>query len=138
MALGHVKSILEYEGEWRTPSHKLVAVVVAFHCDRKGTCRMTQVELAAHCVLSAQRVRDIMDDLCDGEILIRLGHGRYGIRYGFDRGNEMPTAKGAEAERIRLNEIKTPDQLIVFTKDGWPILEDNDEFMSKHPSWRES
>ena len=127
MGNGHVRDILEADGvDWGSASQKLVAVLMAYAADRKGICRQTQGEIAAKAVLSIRRVSDLIDSLCDLEVMARLGHGRYGVRFGLPIEGEQQTApspKGAEAERKRLWAICGHDQFIAFRPDGWPVLQ---------------
>ena len=127
MGLGHVKDILEADIEWASPSQKLVAVVMSYAADRKGICRLTQSELAAQTALSLRRVSDLIDGLCELAVMVRLGHGRYGIRFGLPENLQQPFPhpKGAQEEMERLLAIRRPEQSLVFNGDtGWPTLQD--------------
>ena len=126
MGINHTKEIFEAAMEWPTPSHKLTSLVMAYNADRKGVVRLTQEELGEQVGLSRQRISAIIDDLCDLEVIKRLGHGRYGLRFGLPAGSDdiLPAPKGADKEFERLLRIKQPGQGIAYRDDGWPVLND--------------
>ena len=126
MGINHTKEIFEASVEWPTPSHKLTSLVMAYSADRKGAVRLTQEELGEQVGLSRQRISAIMDDLCDLEVIKRLGHGRYGLRFGLPAGSDdiLPAPKGADKECERLLSIKQPGQGIAYRDDGWPVLDE--------------
>lgn len=135
MGVQHTKDIFETTIDWQTPTHKLLALVMAYNADRKGVIRLTQGEVAEEVGVSRQRVSTLLDDLCDLEVLKRLGHGRYGIRWGLpkdeDEREPLPSPKGAQTELKRLQAIRTPSQAIVWRKDGWPVLEEKAEVLAR-------
>ena len=99
MALGHLRGVMERGAmAWETPSHKLVALVAAYHADRRGIIRLTQGEIGEESGLSRRRVADIMDALCDQQVFARLGHGRYGVRFG----------KTVESPELELEHVPKP------------------------------
>lgn len=133
MGVNHLNEIYDAAIEWETPSHKLLAVTMAYYADKKGIVRLTQDELAEAVVLGRRRVSTLIDDLCDLGIIKRLGHGRYGMRFGLPKKDEdetLPSPKGATAELKRLQAIRTEEQGIVWRKDGWPILQDVKEVLA--------
>ncbi|MDA1189864.1 MAG: hypothetical protein O2854_09370 [Chloroflexi bacterium] len=129
MAIGHIKDIMEASVAWDSAAHKLTALVMAYSADRKGVIRLTQQEIAEEVMLSRRRVADLIDDLCEKGVLARLGHGRYGIRFGLpktDAWESAPQPKGAEEEYKRLQSIRKPgEEAIYWQADGWPILGPN-------------
>lgn len=130
MAIGHVKTImqaLEQDTiEWQTPSQKFVSILMAYHADRKGVVRLSQVELGDLASLSRQRISTIVDELCDLNIFVRLGHGRYGLRNETLANNLTPNLKGSGAELKRLEALvkDDPSKGLAFRQDGWPVLTD--------------
>lgn len=134
MGIGHVRTILEAtDVEWRTPTNKLVSVVVAFAADKRGICRSTQDEVAQEVGVSPRQVANAIDEMCEAHVLVRLGHGRYGVRYGLGPGDLSeqgpPVPKGANAEFLRLREIVKAEKAagkqlhgIQWNKQGMPVL----------------
>lgn len=134
MGIGHVRMVLEAGGlEWRTPTHKLLAIVLAFECDRRGICRSTQGELADAVGVSKRHVVTVLDELCENDVAVRLGHGRYGIRYGLseaeakEQGSPSPKGVGVEYARLKAiidaeKAVGPPKHKIVWGKDGMPKL----------------
>ena len=131
MGIGHVGNILEAGIEWEGASQKLLAVVVAYHADRRGICRLTQGELGEAVMIGRRRVADLLDGLCILGVLQRLQHGRYGLRYGLpvdEDSQRLPQPKGAREEELRLRALRQPHQYIAYRRDGWPVLENENEF----------
>ena len=139
MGINHTKEIFEAYVEWPTPSHKLVALMMAYVADRRGVIRDTQGGLAHAVGLSRQRINTIIDDLCRLEVIKRLGHGRYGLRFGlptekeeeFDHSRILPHPRGADTEVKRIMGIlqreREEDQErhgIAWRPDGWPVMTD--------------
>lgn len=131
MGQGHVRDLMECTVEWDGPMHRYLAICLAYAADRKGIIRMSQVELAADMCVSVKTVARGMDALCDLEVVTRLGHGRYGLRFGLpkDGAAPMPHPKGAEAEQERLRKIVADQRAsgewthgISYGSDGWPVL----------------
>lgn len=128
MAINHTRELWEADIDWKTPSHKLVGLAVAYHSDKRGVCRLTQGEIGSAVLLSRQRVASILDDLCELRVIARLHHGRYGVRFGLPKTDDievLPTPKGAEKEFARLQAIRARNQYIAWTKDGWPSLQED-------------
>jgi hypothetical protein len=137
MAHGHTRSIFDANVEWGLPARKLLALVMAFSADRRGIIRLTQSELASETLLSRQRVSDLIDDLCGLGVIARLGHGRYGLRYGLPKDgvehrqvDDLPIPKGSVEEKVRLESILAAEMesgnrvhAIRWSPDGWPALE---------------
>ncbi len=125
MGLGHVKQIMEAGVEWSNPTEKLLAVTVAYYSDRKAVCRSTMAELGEVVGIGRRRVSDLIDGLCEKGVLVRLGHGRYGVSYDLAEAGEQRSVqpKGSAEELARLQASRGADEGIVFTKDGWPVLQ---------------
>ena len=126
VGVGHIANAMDADVGWNTPSEKLVALIMAFHADRKGIVRLSQSEIADSAILSRQRVATLIEDLCEMELFVRLGHGRYGLRYGKNQ-TDVPRRKDADAELQRLMAIRTDGQGIRYTSEGWPVLVDREE-----------
>lgn len=126
MGLNHTREIFTSSLTWRTPTHKLVALVMAYSADRRGIVRLTQQEVAGEVGVSRQRIAAVIDDLCELQVLVRLGHGRYGLRFGLpkDGSAPMPNPKGADEEFERLAALRQQHQAIAYNADGWPVLMD--------------
>ena len=90
MGANHVGGMLDLDIEWGTPSLKLLAITMAYYADKRGIVRLTLNELGENIVLSPRRVVSLRDELCDLGVIARLGHGRYGIRYGLKQ-KDSPT-----------------------------------------------
>ncbi len=92
MGIGHVKEIMEAEDQYWSAAEHHVALVAAYHADRKGVVRVSQVELAEATRLSPKTVSRAMEMLCDLGVFVKLGHGRYGLRYGVNKQVAQPAA----------------------------------------------
>ena len=142
MGVNHTKDIFETSMDWATPTHKLTALVMAHAADRRGIIRLNQQEIGSEVGVSRQRVSMIVDDLCDMEVIKRLGHGRYGLRYGLPKeevdSQMLPARKGALKEQERLRAILKEEREnglhihgIAWKKDGWPVLVDMDKLQGE-------
>lgn len=130
MGLGHVKQIMEADVEWATPTEKLLALTVAYYGDKKAICRLTMDEIGQAVGVGRRRVSDVIDGLCEKGVLVRLGHGRYGVSYDLvEATGERPLQpKSGEEELARLQATHGPDEVIVFTKTGWPVLRPRSDY----------
>ena len=132
MGMGHVKDVLESEVDWPSPTAKYAAIWLAYHADRRGIIRASQVELATGMLVNPKTVSRVVDDLCDSGFLVRLGHGRYGLRNEYaasDTPHPLPPAKkGLDKEIARLQAILDEEGEAgnrvhrVAWSDGWPVL----------------
>lgn len=124
MAAKHTEYVFDAKVEWQTPSHKLLAVTIAFHADKRGVIRLTQEELGDAAVLSRRRVASLLDDLCELGVIARLGHGRYGLRWGLPQETlSMPKPKKADKEAERLQDIAAEQGAsVAYGRDGRPVL----------------
>jgi len=132
MGANHVGEIFDASLSWEGPSHKLLAVTMAFYADRRGVVRLTQDELANATVLSRRRIATLIDDLQALGVVKRLGHGRYGLRFGLPKesdSNIVGQPKGSEEEQARLQVLIREREAqgdaglgIAFRSDGWPVL----------------
>lgn len=134
MGLNHVRDYLETDREWQSAGHKLLALVMAYAADRRGIIRLTQQELANEVRLSIRRVAMLIDDLCNAEVLRRLGHGRYGLRFGMSGEDlaDQPLAKpkGAKDRQAAILAFLKERQGagdksygIAYSREGWPVLQ---------------
>ena len=127
MGINHVRDLLDSSVEWSSSTQKLLAIIMSYGADRRGIVRLTQQEIGDQARISRRRVATLVDELGDLEVIVRLGHGRYGIRYGLPRENDeamVPAKKGARKELERLMALRQPDQFVAYRHDGWPVLQD--------------
>lgn len=144
MGHNHTRDIFDSSVEWETPTQKLLALVMAYNADRRGVIRLTQQEIGDQALISRQRVATLIDDLCEREVLKRLKHGRYGLRFGLPRQEEddvAPAPKGAKEETERIMAIVESEKAegnqvhgIAFNADGWPVMVEVRAYLESHQS----
>jgi hypothetical protein len=80
MAIKHLRDAYENGLEFGRPLDRAVYLEVAYWADSKGISRMSQGELAERVLLSPRFVAGSLVRLVQGDVLVKLGHGRYGLR----------------------------------------------------------
>lgn len=80
MAIKHLRDAYENGLEFGRPLDRSVYLEVAYWADSKGVSRMSQSELAERLLVSPRFVAGSLVRLVEGDTLVKLGHGRYGLR----------------------------------------------------------
>jgi len=132
----NVKAVLNIDDSQLVGYTRLVALEIAIHCDRRRIIRMGQKELAELIGVSRVTVGKIFNSLENRGVIERMGHGRYRMTKmddAVESEDSLPQPKGVQAEIERLKTIRKSDQVLCFTKDGWPILQDEKDLPSTLP-----
>mgnify|MGYP001570351661 CR=1 FL=1 len=121
--------VFEAEG-FASPAQRLVLLELTYRADRRGIIRYTQSEIASASALSRPTVSRWLSEFSECGIIDNVGHGRYRLQRSCleDLGSLIqPTrvtteAPGAKEEFERLQAVCEPDEAIVYSSQGWPIL----------------
>jgi hypothetical protein len=81
MAVKHVAWAHDLEWDFDSPTQRYVFLEMVYWSDRKGVVRMSQAEMGERLSLSRQTVSREFGRLQDIGLIVRLEHGRYGIRF---------------------------------------------------------
>lgn len=88
MAIKHVAWAHDLEWDFDSPTQRYVFLEMVYWSDRKGVVRMSQAEMGERLSLSRQSVSREFGRLQEIGLVVRLDHGRYGIRFGEPRAED--------------------------------------------------
>lgn len=129
MTVQHAVKVFDQTG-FETGTQKLVLLELAYRADRKGIVRYSQSEIAESTALARRTVANQFAFFETVGLIERLGHGRYQLNADLLDAPRIfePLLKlqpGYQEELDRLKDIRKPNQYIAFTKEGWPVLQDD-------------
>lgn len=122
----NLKFLSKIEDSDLTRFTRLVAIEFAIHSDARGIVRIMQTELATHIGVSRITIGQTLAGLEKSAIIEKIGFGKYRLAPEYF---EIPADPGTvDKELKRLKSIQKSNEGIFWKEDGWPILQDFEDW----------